>query len=143
MAREFESGLEVVSALDKAITDALNSGEVESRVQEIFQGVLDEQVYEQYEPEKYKRREDEGGLRDKANIVVTVTGKEMTVEDVVTGNPKFEPYDKGRIDDNIEKGIYFYGVPGPRPFYQEADKEIDGDKQLDSAVEKQLNTLLE
>lgn len=94
---------------ERVIKNALGN-EVAEKVRDIEQRKIDETVYSGYrpstsdgEPWVYKRRRDNGGLRDRknmiANVQVTSDGVKLSVENVTTGSQ-----DNFKIADLIEYG---------------------------------------
>lgn len=135
---EYDSVLDLMTALDGAINEAMTNPMLVDYVKETLQKSIQSNVYQGYDPILYHRRRADGGLADKENMVVTNhTGGVLEIEDQASGR-EFEGYwgkvrADERIDDLIEAGGYSsYNVdfitqepPGPRPFYQPADEMLD------------------
>lgn len=68
----------VDSALANEVTEAVRAEELQQ---------IKKEVYGKYEPRKYSRRGDMGGLADPENIVGKVSGGKLTVENVTDPNP--------------------------------------------------------
>ncbi|MEL3959403.1 hypothetical protein NST17_19820 [Caldifermentibacillus hisashii] len=94
---------------ERVIKNALGN-EVAEKVRDIEQRKIDKTVYSGYrpstsdgEPWVYKRRRDNGGLRDRKNMIadvqVTSDGVKLSVENVTTGSQ-----DNFKIADLIEYG---------------------------------------
>ncbi len=143
MARTYEDANEILAVLKTAVASALQSEGVQSRAREVMQNTLDEQVYDKYDQKEYSRRYDDGGLHAKENIRIDAIGNRMEVRAVARGNPRYTPNDADeKIDNYVEEGMYFYGKPGPRPFYDAYDSAIKGDTQFEDAIVKWINTIL-
>lgn len=130
------------NAIDKGLLDA---GE---DAKDVLQAVIYRNVYS-YPASPYammKRRYDDGGLGDKQNMIASVSdvGKsgryhELQIENFAglqdhgpnfrggfTGiGPEFNISSIGaRLDEIVETGDAAWRQPFPRPFYQDAEKEI-------------------
>lgn len=140
MKKVYDEVSEMLAALEPAVEAAMKSGAVEAAVIEVFQASLDETVYSKYKPEMYERRYDSpGGLRAKSSIKYTVKGLGAELEDVATGNPRYDPHDTEHIDYYIERGLYFYRKPNKaRPIYEPADEELTNSARVDKAMEAEL-----
>lgn len=138
----FDDANEILTELKSTISQTLGN----SMYQDIFRSCLErsieQNVYGEYTPMMYERRGTSGGLADPENIDITYNSAEMEllIEDVATGNPNYEPYDTGRIDDYIESGTYYYypaeGGLGARPFYEQAET------QMEKALEELLGLII-
>lgn len=95
--------------LNGKIADAMKT-DVAETVRNVEQKNIDDTVYSGYrpstsdgEPWRYERRRDNGGLRDRKNMVadvqVTSDGVKLLVENITTGSQ-----DNFRIDDLVEYG---------------------------------------
>ena len=132
--RELEDGI------DKFMRDDTTK-EVASRM---FAESTQELVYDKYTPKGYKRRKENGGLKDWQNYHVLNIGKmNMTVINETMGNWRYAPgfgeiwsegWDPGYITDIIERGYMYHWtgseiyqeMPYPRPFMEQAcDKFVD------------------
>lgn len=94
---------------ERVIKNALEN-EVAEKVRDIEQRKIDETVYSGYrpstsdgEPWVYKRRRDNGGLRDRKNMIADVQatsdGVKLSVENITTGSQ-----DNFKIADLVEYG---------------------------------------
>lgn len=118
-------------------------------MKEIEREVIEEVVYNQYEPREYQRRMDEGGLTDKDNMQEVIVNKSNGVDIIVTnitrGNSAYsgaEGYTKGCISDIIEEGNgYGYDLDsyiGARPFNETAQNIINYTDRIDNIIEREL-----
>ena len=119
--------------------------EIAKEMKKIEQEVIDRNVYSAFSPKVYERRKDDGGLRSEDNMVegISIDGDSVIieVENMTTGNERYNDYWKGEIQPLIESGSYMWNGqnPPPRPFIDDAQKEVD--KKIDKIVEDALNKL--
>ena len=119
--------------------------EVAKEMKKIEQEVIDENVYSVFNPKVYERRKDNGGLRSEDNMVTDISttddGIIIEIENMTTGNERYNDYWKDEIQPLIESGSYMWNgkMPPPRPFIDDAQKEVD--KKIEEIVEKALNKL--
>ena len=125
----------------------LSSINVENVLVETMIQAIWEVVYDAYEPEQYNRREDDGGLADRRNIMITgieiVDGAiRLTVENLTYGNDSLRG---SYITDTIEEGIKANwdnsngAWAEPRPFIEETRKRLkENPTQLIEAVKDGL-----
>ena len=130
---EYEEVVDLLSAIDGAINEAMSDPLVVDYVKETLQESIRENVYGKYEPKWYERyrRYADGGLASMDQMVVTNhTGGVLEIEDQAPGHAVDGVRADERIDDNIEQGgpwnvRFSERVPPPRPFYQPADEMLD------------------
>ena len=114
-------------------------------MKKIEQEVIDRNVYSAFSPKVYERRKDDGGLRSEDNMVegISIDGDSVIieVENMTTGNERYNDYWKGEIQPLIESGSYMWNgkMPPPRPFIDDTQREVD--KRIDKIVEDALNKL--
>ena len=119
--------------------------EIAKEMKKIEQEVIDRNVYSAFSPKAYERRKDDGGLRSEDNMVegISIDGDSVIieVENMTTGNERYNDYWKGEIQPLIESGSYMWNgkMPPPRPFIDDAQREVD--KRIDKIVEDALNKL--
>ena len=119
--------------------------EIAKEMKKIEQEVIDRNVYSAFSPKVYERRKDDGGLRSEDNMVegISIDGDSVIieVENMTTGNERYNDYWKGEIQPLIESGSYMWNgkMPPPRPFIDDTQREID--KRIDKIVEDALNKL--
>ena len=119
--------------------------EIAKEMKKIEQEVIDRNVYSAFSPKVYERRKDDGGLRSEDNMVegISIDGDSVIieVENMTTGNERYNDYWKGEIQPLIESGSYMWNgkMPPPRPFIDDAQREVD--KRIDKIVEDALNKL--
>ena len=119
--------------------------EIAKEMKKIEQEVIDRNVYSAFSPKVYERRKDDGGLRSEDNMVegISIDGDSVIieVENMTTGNERYNDYWKGEIQPLIESGSYMWNgkMPPPRPFIDDTQKEVD--KRIDKIVEDALNKL--
>ena len=129
------------------LNDIKNSvaDEVAKGMKKIEQEVIDRNVYSAFSPKVYERRKDNGGLRSEDNMVADISsngdGVTIEVENMTTGNERYNDYWTGEIQPLIESGSYMWNgtMPPPRPFIDNTQKEVD--KKIDKIVEDALNKL--
>ena len=119
--------------------------EIAKEMKKIEQEVIDRNVYSAFSPKVYERRKDDGGLRSEDNMVegISTDGDSVIieVENMTTGNERYNDYWKGEIQPLIESGSYMWNgkMPPPRPFIDDTQREVD--KRIDKIVEDALNKL--
>jgi hypothetical protein len=131
--------------LKSKIDDALRN-EVAEIVTETMLSNIKTEVYDAYNPKRYERRYDDGGIVDEGNIVSKVKGNTLTVENITMSNKEYLP--KGekpfKIAGVIEHGSgagygeYDYYDPGARPFLEETRNDLIKNKQHIDAIKKGL-----
>ena len=137
--------------IEELYADLLNeikntvADEIAKEMKKIEQEVIDRDVYSAFSPKVYERRKDDGGLRSEDNMVegISIDGDSVIieVENMTTGNERYNDYWKGEIQPLIESGSYMWNgkMPPPRPFIDDTQREID--KRIDKIVEDALNKL--
>ena len=137
--------------IEELYADLLNeikntvADEIAKEMKKIEQEVIDRNVYSAFSPKVYERRKDDGGLRSEDNMVegISIDGDSVIieVENMTTGNERYNDYWKGEIQPLIESGRYMWKgrTPPPRPFIDDTQKEVD--KKIDEIVEDALNKL--
>lgn len=123
--------------------------EVAEEIKDIEVEVINEVVYNQYDPRHYERRMENGGLTDKRNMKEDVNlisdGLDITVINETRGNSDYknaQGYTSGYIADIIEEGKgYGYDLDsyiGARPFQETTQKVIDYTDRVDKVIENKL-----
>lgn len=149
--------------LEKYILQQMNKATQSTSVEDIFKEAMvesvQEEVYDKYEPHKYKRRKTKDGLIDENNMYFTSTsinGKEISSEfenltlgvDSMKDNYISELIEDGSnniltTSGNSENGWYKLGVwSEPRPFAKETAEKLNSgshNSKLKSALEKEIN----
>ena len=101
--------------------------EAAEEVKDIMQEQLDENVYSYPASEMAmeSRRYEDGGLKDRANMVAHVEpGLTLVVENVASfQNSHLNATDNPALSDVVEKGLPGYDQPGPRPFISTTETE--------------------
>ena len=135
---------ELYADLLKEIKNTVDD-EIDKEMKKIEQEVIDRNVYSAFSPKVYERRKDDGGLRSEGNMVegISIDGDSVIieVENMTTGNERYNDYWKGEIQPLIESGSYMWNgkMPPPRPFIDDTQREVD--KRIDKIVEDALNKL--
>lgn len=121
---------------------------VQNKIKKIHKDVIDEVVFNPYQPEFYMRRE-QGGLNDEDNMKVDYIQNgdnfEVTLENITKGNKHYsyaDGYASGYIADIIEEGVgYGYGLNskiGARPFIEATQNTIDLTDYIEKEIEDSL-----
>ena len=121
---------------------------IAEEMKNIEQEVIEDVVYNAYNPTYYERRTI-GGLGDKENMKETIMSKgntlEIRVENITKGNSEYsdaEGYTDGYIDEIIETGQgYGYDLDnyiGARPFTEITQNVIDYTDRIDKVIEEEL-----
>ena len=153
----------MLNSLEKKISEDTKAAIIDTLKNEVAEVATDvviqrnkTDVYDVYSPHRYVRRNDNGGMLDRANVVSKVDGKSMTLE--VKNVTKFNlgrdgqgPYVaklQGKtLTEHIVDG-WSSVKPGdpaykhPRPFMENAGESLEGDganrKDLERAFEAGL-----
>ena len=139
---------DVYEDLDSLFVDLLKdiqtsvAQEIAEQIIDIEQDIIDENVYEAFEPRVYERREDGGGLRSRENMDIKIksndNGVTVEVTNITKGNSDYKNYYRGYIQPLIEEGMYMWTRrPPARPFVDDVQKEID--KNAEDIVEEALS----
>lgn len=139
---------DVYEDLDSLFADLLKdiqtsvAQEIAEQIIDIEQDIIDENVYEAFEPRVYERREDGGGLRSRENMDIKIksndNGVTVEVTNITKGNSDYKNYYRGYIQPSIEEGRYMWTRrPPARPFVDDVQKEID--KNAEDIVEEALS----
>ena len=142
--QDYDDIEELYMALLNEIKDVV-ADKVAKEMKKIEQEVIDKNVYSAFNPKVYERRKDNGGLRSEDNMVTDISttsdGVIIEIENMTTGNERYNDYWKGEIQPLIESGSYMWNgkMPPPRPFIDDAQREVD--KRIDKIVEDALNKL--
>lgn len=121
--------------------------EIGEEMKKIEKDVLDENVYDVFEPKAYSRRYDEnGGLADTENsmqvkIDVDKDGVVISVENTAKAN---SGRDNGKLlQPIIEEGLYYWRGQRPpkRPFIEDAQEEVDNSLEIKKLVNKMLDKM--
>lgn len=136
---------ELEKELKKRIDFALLT-DVTQVVSEVMIDHISEDVYDSYESTMYDRRYDNGGLLDPDNIVSSLEGSTLVIENHTVGNP----YITGSISKNsgkaiagvIETGIgYDTNFSMRRPFIKNTRYDLFTNKYHVKALKQGLNKL--
>lgn len=123
--------------------------DVAQTVSEVMIDHIHRDVYDVYKPTIYSRRWDNGGLADPDNIVSSIEGDTLIVENYTLGNKYFNGmnncisgnYNKP-IASIIETGVgYDTGFDMPRPFMKNTIYDLDTNKYHVIALKQGLNKL--
>lgn len=111
-----------LARMESAISDALGN-EVAHEAKNCIREAALSEVYS-YTPEFESRRMGNGGLIDENNMVDSVTGTTLTVQNVTPlqnlwGGTHTEP-----LTPIIEDGLPNYNMPYPRPFMDKAKETL-------------------
>lgn len=123
------------AAMELAISDALQN-EVAEVVKKAIVESARENVYEAYDPVFLSRNAENGGLLDEGNLAVSVTGTELTVENLTPFQHLWGgQYPSETLTDVIESGDsrFHMGSAGARPFMEPAKQAvISGGEAVDA-----------
>ncbi|MBD5589195.1 hypothetical protein [Clostridium botulinum] len=126
--------------------------ETQEAIKEVESKVIDEVVYSVYEPKKYIRRYQGGGLGDTKNMVVKTVKHGNTIDINLTNETPINPPDDGfvrnyRLDVAVTKGgmmpYYEYGDEGeeyvkPRPFNEKTEERLHITKEHEKAYKNAM-----
>jgi hypothetical protein len=146
---------ELEKLINQKIAQALNS-EVKETVKTVMQSKVESEVYDAYESGsqseyKYERRGEDGGLKDRDNMIGEVKGNTLEVENIAKGKDKANLYLAGLVEYGHHGSVYggydYPNVPkdskgdfrDPRPFVEETRKALANGNELKDSVRKGLN----
>jgi hypothetical protein len=122
------------------VNENIMANEVADKVKSIQSEMVEEVVYDAYDPYVYERRGDYGGLSDTRNMIHTVTstmnGLQLIIRNVTTGskNSNFEIAGLIEYGHDNGHGVYEYNYNRagteqqfmqPRPFISETIKRLE------------------
>jgi hypothetical protein len=144
---------ELEKLINQKIAQALNS-EVKETVKDVMQSKVESEVYDAYESAskseyKYTRRGENDGLKDRDNIVGTLKGNTLEVENIAKGKDSGE-YLAGLIEYGHQNGYGEYDYPhvpagskgdfrDPRPFVAETKRALASGNELKESMRKGLS----
>lgn len=114
--------IEDLTRLDSAVSDALGN-EVAQAAKEAIRDSAMQTVYS-HQPQFVSRRMDRGGLIDEENLICTVEGSTLTVDNVTGLQNLWGGTHTELLTPVVEAGDPDYNMPGPRPFMERAEKEL-------------------
>ena len=119
-------------------------GEATETVKDIMQEQLEENVYAYpATPEAMEsRRYEQGGLKDRANMVAHVEpGLMLVVENVAGFQEKWLNQSSDHdLSDVVDQGIAGYRQPGPRPFVNPTENECVASGRVLTAINNGLTS---
>ncbi len=138
-----------ISALKQQLGDAIETAMrtvVLDVVKESMVRAIDDVVYDAYEPTQYVRREAEGGLTDPENIDIESYDRSETQHTMVVKNYRND-FGGRDVAEIVNKGTgytwkdsaIYQMQPYPRPFYQETDRILQDEGDLDMFLEIALS----
>lgn len=146
MSRDFNSIEELFANVTNDFIKVMKN-EVTEEFKDKHQEVIEEVVYNVYDPINYLRRYENDGLLDRDNMKSKVTKKGDLIELEFTNETTVSPYtydsNRGdRLDEIIEHGtggVYEYSQP--RPFMEETQKRVDSNRILEKCLKSKLDYL--
>lgn len=143
MQKSFKEWDDLMNDIKSDIDDVL-SEEVFDEVWDIEIEHIQLDVFNQYTPEIYERR-NTNGIDDPRNIVGYEKNMHLSVVNEAQFNDGYGTYNHGYglpqlINDGNSRNGFFYDYPGvfnaPRPFIDNAKYEVERSKRVDDAFEK-------
>lgn len=146
MNKVFDSIEDLISYVSNDFISVMKN-EVTEEIKDKHQEVIEEVVYNVYDPVDYPRRYENDGLLDRDNMKSKVRKIgdliELEFENETTVSPYTYDSNRGdRLDEIIEYGtggIYEYSQP--RPFMEETQKRVDSEKILEKCLKSKLDYL--
>lgn len=146
MSKDFNSIEEVFANISNDFIKVMKN-EVIEEIKDVHQEVIEEVVYNVYDPIDYPRRYENDGLLDRDNMKSKVTKIGDLIELEFTNETTVSPYtydsNRGdRLDEIVEYGtggIYEYSQP--RPFMKETQKRVDSERILEKCLKSKLDYL--
>ena len=131
---EYDDELELFADLENDLADIMAS-EVDKAAKEVYEEQVD-YMYDEFEPEVYRRRYENGGFKDKDNWQSEVKNIKDTIEYTMENTTGTNGDDVGRVDYYIENGIYGWKRrPPKRPVYERTQNILDSTPALDIAID--------
>lgn len=132
MKRQFKNPKQLERYLETVVHDVIMTEVLDAMI-DIWLQKLEENVYDDYEPRRYKRRATEGGLLDRRNIEITAekgrSAFKYTLENMTQGAVDTDVL----INQLIESEAGFAGDPDrgmpPRPYTDEAIEIINSNPE--------------
>lgn len=97
----------IMNRFAKDLYTALNSKDCQNYFKKLMQQSVQEEVYDRYTPEGYKRREEKGGLKDPDNYRYEVSFSKKGIQ-VFMKNETKGVGKAFKIDEGIVRGVGFY-----------------------------------
>ena len=116
--RSIKDVLAELTRLDAAVADALGN-EVAREAKDCIREAAISEVYS-YTPEFESRRMQDGGLIDDNNMLDSVTGTTLTVDNVTPLQNLWGGTHTELLTPIIENGLTNFNMPYPRPFMDKA-----------------------
>lgn len=127
-----------IMTLDAAITNALRT-EVSDEARQSMKEAAEEAVYS-YQPKFLSRRKSDGGLIDDRNIICSVDGDTLTVDNVTGLQNLYGGGDTNLLTPIIENGEKSYHMPYPRAFIERTSEKLmsgSADRALREGLRRQ------
>lgn len=146
MNKVFDSIEDLISYVSNDFIRVMKN-EVTEEIKDKHQEVIEDVVYNVYDPVDYPRRYENDGLLDRDNMKSKVRKIgdliELEFENETTVSPYTYDSNRGdRLDEIIEYGtggIYEYSQP--RPFMQETQKRVDSERIVEKCLKSKLDYL--
>ena len=146
MSKDFDSIEKLFTSISNDFIKVMKN-EVTEEFKDKHQEVIEEVVYNVYDPIDYPRRYENDGLLDRDNMKSKVKKIgdfiELEFENETTVSPYTYDSNRGdRLDEIIEYGtggIYEYSQP--RPFIEETQKRVDSERILEKCLKSKLDYL--
>ena len=112
---------------------------VANEVVEVYQEHIEEDVYNAYYTDSYRRYNKTGGFADPNMIDKKILRTNNGIDLIVKNMSKARGINKGDyLDEIIEEGIYDFGNAGARPAYELTDLELNGSNIVENTLEYEL-----
>lgn len=144
----FESIEDLCSYLNNVEIPKMLKDKVAPVIKNIEQDVTQEVVYDVYNPAVYERRYENGGLKDKDNMIERVTSDGnsilLEIKNVTTVSEDSYDHSQGTyLDEIIEYGLPAYNTEynQPRPFTQKTQERINESGEIEKIIQQSLDRL--
>jgi hypothetical protein len=138
MMAKFKSLDHLYKYIKKEVNKSLDK-DVSRVVKDEMKKVIEEVVYNAYEPSQYDRQKDDGGLLDESNIKHGVENGQLWIRNTRSdeGKDVAEIVETG-VGYDWERSRIYKMQPFPRPFHEETKENLEKNKKHVDALKDSL-----
>lgn len=121
---------DLIKVVKKDVVKKFNEERVQTKIKNVNRLNVSKEVYSAYEPIRYPRRADDGGLTDPKNINVTASPTSTGVVINISNDTAPKGFDAIGVENDFLAPIIEYGTGGdkpweqPRPFMESTEQEL-------------------
>lgn len=121
---------ELIKTVKRDIVNKFNEERVQTKIKNVNRSNVLKEVYSAYNPIRYPRRADRGGLSDLDNISVIPSKTDNGVVINISNNTEPKGFDGIGVENEFSAPIIEYGTGGnkpweqPRPFMESTEQEL-------------------